>query len=133
MPYLMRRVRTMISTMTMMMTLFQTALHPKIQAQHQDSLIQEVKEEGRMAIIDTNDIIGRTFLTVPQEDGTKMRLRIIEALDQDEQERMSHPANIKFRAVNGDDSYEEIVSYNQIMTEFMFLSRSHQQNCRMSK
>ena len=30
--------------------------------------------QGRMAIIDTNDIIGRTFLTVPQEDGTKMRL-----------------------------------------------------------
>ena len=69
--------------------------------------------QGRMAIIDTNDIIGRTFLTVPQEDGTKMRLRIIEALDQDEQERVSHPANIKFRAVNGDNSYEEIVSYNQ--------------------
>ena len=70
--------------------------------------------QGRMAIIDTNDIIGRTFLTVPQEDG-KMRLRIIEALDQDEQERVSHPANIKFHAVNGDNSYEEIVSYNQII------------------
>ena len=68
-----------------------------------------------MAIIDTNDIIGRTFLTVPQEDGTKMRLRIIEALDQNEQERVSHPANIKFRAVNGDNSYEKIVSYNQII------------------
>ena len=71
--------------------------------------------QRRMAIIDTNDIIGRTFLTVPQEDGTKMRLRIIEALDQNEQERISHPANIKFRAVNGDNSYEEIVSYNQII------------------
>ena len=71
--------------------------------------------QGRMAVIDTNDIIGRTFLTVPQEDGTRMRLRVSEVLDQEEQERMSHPATLKFRAVNGDDSYAEIVSYNQIM------------------
>jgi hypothetical protein len=71
--------------------------------------------QGRMAVIDANDIIGRTFLTIPQEDGTRMRLQVSEVLDQEEQERMSHPATIKFRVVNDDDSYEEIVSYNQIM------------------
>ena len=44
-----------------------------------------------------------------------MRLRVCKILDQDDRLRMLHPATVKFRAVNGDNSYEEVVSYNQIM------------------
>ena len=36
-------------------------------------------------------------------------------LDKDEQQRLQDPALIRFRAVNGQDTYEEIVSYNQVM------------------
>ena len=68
-----------------------------------------------MAIIDPNDLIGRTYLTNPSEDGQRMRLKIIEILDKDDDDRVRNPLITKFRAVNGQDTYEEIVTYNQLM------------------
>ena len=35
-----------------------------------------------MAVLDPNDIIGRTYLSTPEEDGTRMRLRVVEAIDE---------------------------------------------------
>ena len=71
--------------------------------------------QGTMAIIDPNDLIGRSYLSPPSEDGQRMRLRIVEMLDKDDQQRLQDPAIIRFRAVNGQETYEEIVSYNQLM------------------
>jgi hypothetical protein len=34
-----------------------------------------------MPLVDFNDLIGRTFLLPPQEDGQQFRERIIEAID----------------------------------------------------
>ena len=68
-----------------------------------------------MAIIDPNDLIGRTYLTAPAEDGQRMRLRIVEVLEDDEDERLKDPTLIKFKAVDGQDTYEEIIAYNQLM------------------
>jgi hypothetical protein len=44
-------------------------------------------EHTSKAIIDANDIIGRSYLQDPEEDGTRYRLRIIARLDE-------HDANI---------------------------------------
>jgi hypothetical protein len=44
-----------------------------------------------------------------------MRLRIVEILNQDDEERLQDPLLIRFRAINGQDTYEEIVSYNQVL------------------
>jgi len=68
-----------------------------------------------MAIIDPNDLIGRTYLTNPSEDGQRMRLKVIEILDRDDDDRMQSPLITKFRAVNGQDTYEEVVTYNQLI------------------
>jgi hypothetical protein len=70
---------------------------------------------GGMAIIDPNDLIGRSYLSQPAEDGQRMRLRIVEVLDQDEEERLQDPLITKFRATNGQQTYEEIVTYNQLL------------------
>ena len=70
---------------------------------------------GCMAVIDPNDLIGRTYLTPPAEDGQRMQLRIFEILEQDEQERLQDPLTTRFKAVNGQESYEEIVTYNQLL------------------
>jgi len=70
---------------------------------------------GRMAIIDPNDLIGRSYLTQPAEDGQRMRLRIVEILDQEEEERLRDPLLMRFRAINGQDTYEEVVTYNQLL------------------
>ena len=72
-------------------------------------------KDTRMAIIDPNDLIGRTYLTAPAEDGQRMRLRIVEVLEDEEDVRLKDPTLIKFKAVNGQDTYEEIIAYNQLM------------------
>ena len=54
-----------------------------------------------MAVIEPNDIIGRTYLSTPEEDGARMRLQIVEAIDN--------------RAENADGTYEEVQTINQIL------------------
>ena len=51
-----------------------------------------------MAIIDPNDLIGRTYLTNPAEDGQRMRLRIVEILDKEEQERLQEPSHYSIQS-----------------------------------
>ena len=34
-----------------------------------------------MALIDPDDIIGRTYLTEPAEDGTRAQIKIVEKID----------------------------------------------------
>jgi hypothetical protein len=68
-----------------------------------------------MAVIDPNDIIGRTYLSTPEEDGTRMRLRIVEAIDNIEHSINQEDIIIRFRAENADGTYEEIQTINQIL------------------
>ena len=66
-----------------------------------------------MAIIE--DLIGRSYLTPPDDDGTRSRLHIVAALDALEQDRANHPENLRFRAANNDGTLEEIITYNELM------------------
>jgi len=68
-----------------------------------------------MAVIDPNDIIGRTYLSTPEEDGTRMRLRIVEAIDNIEHSINQEDLIIRFRAENADGTYEEVQTINQIL------------------
>jgi len=68
-----------------------------------------------MAIIDPEDLIGRTYLTIPAEDGTRLRLQIIEALNDIECNVNTSDALIHFKAVSSDGLYEEIKTNNQIL------------------
>ena len=65
-----------------------------------------------MAVIDPNDIIGRTYLSTPEEDGTRMRLRIVEAIDNIEHSINQEDLIIRFRAENADGTYEEVQTIN---------------------
>jgi hypothetical protein len=60
--------------------------------------------EHSMAIIDANNIISRTYLQEPEEDGTRHRLKINADIAND-------PAMIRFRATNDQETFEEIVTY----------------------
>ena len=64
--------------------------------------------EQPMAVLDPNDIIGHTYLSTPEEDGTRMRLRVVEAIDEVDRNLNNSDAIICFRAANKDGSYEEI-------------------------
>ena len=47
-----------------------------------------------MAIIDANDLIGRSYLQEPEEDGTRHRLRIIAKLDERDADIANDPTMI---------------------------------------
>lgn len=72
-------------------------------------------DDDTMTSFDPSDVIGKTYLTEPSEDGLRQRLKIIEQLDHFDQQLNQNPAVVKFRAVNGDKSLEEIITYNQIL------------------
>ena len=81
-----------------------------------DSNANRATEKPRpMAVIDPDDIIGRTYLTPPAEDGTRARIKIDEKLDALADEMELTPAMQRFRATNGEGIIEEVVTYNQIL------------------
>ena len=72
-------------------------------------------EAPTMPTFDPSDLIGRTFLKPPEEDGQRFRAKIVEAIVDHEQDLAKNPDKVKFLcSVNGDE-YEEILSYNEII------------------
>ena len=80
-----------------------------------DTEIDNERRNQIMADISLDDLIGRTYLTDPAEDGTRRRLTITKKLEEDERNRMSSPEMIKFQAKTNDETYDEIITYNQII------------------
>ena len=62
-----------------------------------------------------DELIGRTFLKSPEDDGERFRARIIEAIGKKDDDLANHPDKIKFRCSVNDGEYEEIVAYNDII------------------
>jgi hypothetical protein len=54
-------------------------------------------------------------LNESEEDGTRHRLRIIEQLDQHDADIANDPSMIRFRATNDLETFEEVVTYRQIL------------------
>ena len=82
-----------------------------VRSKHDESL----QQGGTMPTIDPTDLIGRTFLLDPEDDGQRFRGKIIEAIVENEQELNNHPDCIKFRCSINDEQFEEIISYNEII------------------
>ena len=76
---------------------------------------QELKEGKTLPTIDPEDLIGRTFLKEPEEDGQRFCVKIIEAIANNQHDLAERKENIKFRCSVDDGCYEEIVSYNDII------------------
>ena len=68
-----------------------------------------------MAVIDPDDLIGRTYITSPADDGSQHRIKIVEKLDVLADEMDSMPEMQRFRATNDEGTIEEIITYNQIL------------------
>jgi len=62
-----------------------------------------------------SDLIGRTFLLDPQEDGQRFHARIVEAVEDHDAKLHQRPERFKFCCSINDDQYEEILSYNEIL------------------
>ena len=82
-----------------------------VKAKHHDDLLNG----ETMPTFDPSELIGRTFLLPPEEDGQRFRGKVIEALIENRRDLSNQPDRIKFRCSVNDDEFEEILSYNDIL------------------
>ena len=68
-----------------------------------------------MPVFDPDDMVGRTFLLEPQEEGQRFRARIVRAIKEQDNELAQDPDKIKFLCSINEDQYEEILSYNDVL------------------
>jgi hypothetical protein len=68
-----------------------------------------------MVLVDTSDLIGKTFLLDENQDGTKHWARIVEALNDHQHSHVNSKEHTKFRVSINNDMYEDILTYGEIM------------------
>ena len=83
--------------------------------QDNQEIVKSKTDDKPIPVIDFDNLIGRTFLMLPQEDGTRLRAKIVERLEQMDREVMNQPDMIKFRCSVNDGQYEEIMAHNDII------------------
>ena len=66
-------------------------------------------------ILDTSDLLGRTFLIPANKDRQCLRERITKAIDDYEEEYAKESSRLKFVYSMKDDEIEEVFSYNEIL------------------
>ena len=72
-------------------------------------------ESSTLMTITPEDIVGRTFLTAPDEDGHRYRARILEAIDNYQQTLDRDPKLIRFRCSINNDQFHDTFTYGQII------------------
>ena len=65
-------------------------------------------------ILPPEEMIDRTFLMPPQEDGSRVRAKIVKMVQKHKDGVNEHPEMIKFKCLVNND-YEEVVAYNDIV------------------
>jgi hypothetical protein len=72
-------------------------------------------KQTQLEIIKPSELVGRTFLTEPQEDGQQVRARILRAITNNEQDIEDNPERIKFVCSMNNDAFEDILAYSDIL------------------
>ncbi|MEL7196229.1 MAG: reverse transcriptase domain-containing protein [Bacteroidota bacterium] len=76
------------------------------------------KNKNSIPVFSPSDLVGRTFLMDEQEDGQRLRARIIEAIEDHETSVEQNPTKIRFRcSLEGGnlDAMEELIAYNEVV------------------
>jgi hypothetical protein len=71
--------------------------------------------QTQLEIIYPSELIGRTFLTKPQEDGQRFRTRIVRAIDGSDWDLEEDPERVEFICSMNNDAFEDIVAYSDIL------------------
>jgi hypothetical protein len=72
-------------------------------------------DTDRMAIDDPNELVGRTFLMVPQDDKQRIWACIIDFIDNHQSDVLKCNDHHKFCISVNEDQYEEVSTYNELM------------------
>src|SRR5210317_2140687 len=87
-----------------------------------DTSDEEFTVPHKLPLIDPNDLIGRTFLTSPDENGNVYRARITrKIIDADPNSNpVEDPSysNVRFILQIDDNTADEIVGYNEVIDQF---------------
>ena len=70
---------------------------------------------NKLSTILPDELIGRTNLKDPSEDGTRLREKNIEKLEGDENSRTKDARFIKFRYSDNEGEFEEIITYIDVI------------------
>ena len=70
---------------------------------------------SNLTTINTEDLIGKTFFSDPNEDYTCRRIKVVEELVKYVETNNNNPDMIRFRATTDDDLIENIITYSQLM------------------
>jgi hypothetical protein len=72
-------------------------------------------KQTQLEIIKPSELIGRTFLMEPQEDGQVFRARIVQAITDNERKLEENPDRIKFLCSMNNDAFKDIVTYSDMV------------------
>ena len=70
---------------------------------------------GTIPIINLEDLIGRTFLTGANADGTRDRVQIKERIDKHDKDILADKDRAQFRVTHGKERDDDIMTYNEIL------------------
>ena len=70
--------------------------------------------QPKMLIINLKELLGRA-LSITQEDGETIRIKIIEAINEHQDSSNENPPTVKFKCSMNNEAYEDILTYNQIL------------------
>jgi hypothetical protein len=76
-------------------------------------------------IVDPQELLGHTFLMDTQEDGQRFRACIVECISDHESNVRRSDDHVKFRISINDDTYEEIITYNELLD---FIEKNQENN-----
>ncbi len=66
-------------------------------------------------LVDTPDLVGRTFLMPGQQEGTIHRARIVEMIEDHQYSHENSRQHQRFKVSINDDAYEDVLTYGEIM------------------
>ncbi|CAJ1934830.1 unnamed protein product [Cylindrotheca closterium] len=73
------------------------------------------ESDKKDVVVKNKDLIGRTFLMQPNEEGHVHRAKIVELIDKHDDKTTNNPAHLKFRVSINNDQYEDVMAYNEIL------------------
>ena len=86
--------------------------------------IEQNSETTTMVHVDTSELIGKTFLMEGDKEGTTHRARIVEMVEDQRYAHLNSKEHTKFRVSVNNDTYEDIMTYGEILT---FLNKDEEQ------
>ena len=72
-------------------------------------------DEDKLPIIDIKGLLGRTFITNPNDEGEQHRAKVLEMHPTGETTADGKDAILRFKCQHGDRMFEEVMSYNKML------------------